>query len=54
MPRQDNKTYRCRNYRRNSFAEILAENKVLFFGDGADKCREALGNNPNANLCLIL
>jgi len=32
----------------NSFNEILAGNKVLFFGDGADKCREALGDNPNA------
>ncbi|MES2063219.1 MAG: tRNA (adenosine(37)-N6)-threonylcarbamoyltransferase complex dimerization subunit type 1 TsaB [Bacteroidota bacterium] len=32
----------------NSFSEILAENKVLFFGDGADKCRHALGDNPNA------
>jgi tRNA threonylcarbamoyladenosine biosynthesis protein TsaB len=32
----------------NSFAGILAENKVLFFGDGADKCKETLGGNPNA------
>jgi tRNA threonylcarbamoyladenosine biosynthesis protein TsaB len=32
----------------DSFSAILAENKVLFFGDGADKCREALGHNPNA------
>jgi tRNA threonylcarbamoyladenosine biosynthesis protein TsaB len=31
-----------------SFSDILAESKVLFFGDGADKCREALGHNPNA------
>nr|WP_067061222.1 tRNA (adenosine(37)-N6)-threonylcarbamoyltransferase complex dimerization subunit type 1 TsaB [Mucilaginibacter sp. L294] len=32
----------------DSFSGILAENKVLFFGDGADKCRQALGHNPNA------
>lgn len=32
----------------SSFSEILAENKILFFGDGADKCRQALGHNPNA------
>jgi tRNA threonylcarbamoyladenosine biosynthesis protein TsaB len=31
-----------------SFSDILAESKVLFFGDGADKCRQALGHNPNA------
>jgi tRNA threonylcarbamoyladenosine biosynthesis protein TsaB len=32
----------------NSFSDILAENKVLFFGDGADKCKEILGQNPNS------
>jgi tRNA threonylcarbamoyladenosine biosynthesis protein TsaB len=32
----------------NSFNEQLLTNKILFFGDGADKCREALGGNPNA------
>lgn len=31
-----------------SFAAILSENKVLFFGDGADKCKDVLGQNPNA------
>jgi tRNA threonylcarbamoyladenosine biosynthesis protein TsaB len=31
-----------------SFNDILAQSTVLFFGDGADKCREALGHNPNA------
>jgi tRNA threonylcarbamoyladenosine biosynthesis protein TsaB len=31
----------------NSFAELLNTNKILFFGDGAEKCRETL-NNPNA------
>jgi len=32
----------------DSFSDILAENKILFFGDGADKCRQALSHNPNA------
>ena len=31
-----------------SFADILAEGPVLFIGDGADKCREALAH-PNAH-----
>ena len=31
-----------------SFSGILNNNKVLFFGDGADKCRQALGHNSNA------
>lgn len=34
----------------NSFADVLADHKVLFFGDGAEKCREALGENPNAEI----
>lgn len=33
----------------NSFADSLKENQVLFFGDGAEKCREVLSNNPNAH-----
>ena len=32
----------------NSFADILQDNKILFFGDGAEKCREILSHNPNA------
>ena len=32
----------------NSFSELLSVHKILFFGDGADKCRSALGENPNA------
>ena len=32
----------------NSFADLLQNHKILFFGDGAEKCREALGNSPNA------
>jgi tRNA threonylcarbamoyladenosine biosynthesis protein TsaB len=32
----------------NSFAGILKTNNVVFFGDGADKCKAVLGNNPNS------
>lgn len=32
----------------NSFADQLAKGAVAFFGDGAAKCRAALGNQPNA------
>ena len=32
-----------------SFADILAGNKVLFLGDGAEKCREVLGGHTNAS-----
>ncbi len=31
-----------------SFAGLLENHKVVFFGDGADKCRATLGQNPNA------
>ncbi|MCF8297766.1 MAG: tRNA (adenosine(37)-N6)-threonylcarbamoyltransferase complex dimerization subunit type 1 TsaB [Saprospiraceae bacterium] len=31
----------------NSFSEYLAKNKIYFFGDGADKCRETI-THPNA------
>jgi tRNA threonylcarbamoyladenosine biosynthesis protein TsaB len=34
----------------NSFKEILSEKKVIFFGDGAAKCREYLSQNKNALL----
>jgi tRNA threonylcarbamoyladenosine biosynthesis protein TsaB len=33
---------------RNSFATQLENNKILFFGDGAPKCRETLDGNANA------
>jgi tRNA threonylcarbamoyladenosine biosynthesis protein TsaB len=33
----------------NSFADLLQDNKILFFGDGAEKCREVLSHNPNAH-----
>lgn len=32
----------------NSFADILKDHKVLFFGDGAEKCFNVLNKNPNA------
>lgn len=32
----------------NSFEEILRDHKVLFFGDGAAKCRSKLEHQPNA------
>jgi tRNA threonylcarbamoyladenosine biosynthesis protein TsaB len=32
----------------NSFAEILFANRVLFFGNGAAKCKSVLGMHPNA------
>lgn len=31
-----------------SFAGVLEEYSVVFFGDGAEKCRQVLGQNPNA------
>ena len=31
-----------------SFSDLLAGKKILFFGDGAEKCRAILGTNPNA------
>ena len=32
----------------NSFSEILKNNKILFFGDGAEKCKAILSKHPNA------
>jgi tRNA threonylcarbamoyladenosine biosynthesis protein TsaB len=32
----------------NSFSDLLEDKKVLFFGDGAEKCQSALSSNPNA------
>jgi tRNA threonylcarbamoyladenosine biosynthesis protein TsaB len=31
-----------------SFAEFLKNQKIIFFGDGATKCKEVLGKNANA------
>lgn len=32
----------------NSFADYLKDHKIIFFGDGAEKCKNVLSNNPNA------
>ena len=32
----------------HSFSTALEKHKIVFFGDGADKCIAALGNHPNA------
>jgi tRNA threonylcarbamoyladenosine biosynthesis protein TsaB len=32
----------------NSFADLLNDNQVVFFGDGAAKCKEVLSHNKNA------
>jgi tRNA threonylcarbamoyladenosine biosynthesis protein TsaB len=34
----------------NSFHDLLQANKILFFGDGAEKCREVLGLYPNSQI----
>lgn len=31
-----------------SFADLLQNHKIIFFGDGAEKCKATLGENPNA------
>ena len=31
-----------------SFYDLLAAQQIVFFGDGADKCLQALGSSPNA------
>jgi len=32
----------------HSFGDLLGSNKIIFFGDGADKCKETLAHRPNA------
>ena len=32
----------------DSFAEVLKTNKIVFFGDGAEKCKSTLAKSPNA------
>ena len=32
----------------NSFVDLLQDRKIVFFGDGADKCKKLLSENPNA------
>ena len=38
----------------HSFAEVLAEQPVLFFGNGAAKCEPVLGQHPNARFLNAL
>jgi tRNA threonylcarbamoyladenosine biosynthesis protein TsaB len=37
----------------HSFNTQLQNNKILFFGDGAEKCREVLSANPNAQFATM-
>ena len=32
----------------DTFKQLLQTNPILFFGDGAEKCREVIGDSPNA------
>ncbi|MGV3705236.1 MAG: tRNA (adenosine(37)-N6)-threonylcarbamoyltransferase complex dimerization subunit type 1 TsaB [Arcticibacter sp.] len=32
----------------DSFADLLKDKQMVFFGDGAEKCMDTLGENPNA------
>jgi len=34
----------------DSFSDMLKTNKIIFFGDGAAKCEEVLGTNPNVQI----
>jgi tRNA threonylcarbamoyladenosine biosynthesis protein TsaB len=34
----------------HSFADLLQNNKMIFFGDGAEKCREVLSGHANAHI----
>ena len=34
----------------NSFDDLLKTHKIIFFGDGAVKCSEVLGKNPNVQI----
>lgn len=34
----------------NSFSDLLSKHKIIFFGDGAEKCREVLGMHANAEI----
>lgn len=37
----------------DSYETILADNKVVFFGDGAAKCQEFIGHNKNAMISTL-
>ncbi|MBS1529704.1 MAG: tRNA (adenosine(37)-N6)-threonylcarbamoyltransferase complex dimerization subunit type 1 TsaB [Bacteroidetes bacterium] len=34
----------------NSFADLLTAHQIIFFGDGAEKCRKVLGVHANAHI----
>jgi tRNA threonylcarbamoyladenosine biosynthesis protein TsaB len=34
----------------DSFSNLLKTNKIIFFGDGAAKCKDVLGANSNAQI----
>jgi tRNA threonylcarbamoyladenosine biosynthesis protein TsaB len=34
----------------DSFADMIEDHKIIFFGDGAEKCRQVLGIHPNAKV----
>ena len=34
----------------DSFSDLLKTTKIIFFGDGAAKCEEVLGTNPNVQI----
>ncbi|HNW99303.1 MAG TPA: tRNA (adenosine(37)-N6)-threonylcarbamoyltransferase complex dimerization subunit type 1 TsaB [Bacteroidales bacterium] len=34
----------------NSFSELLLKNRIIFFGDGAEKCKEILTKHSNASI----
>jgi tRNA threonylcarbamoyladenosine biosynthesis protein TsaB len=34
----------------NSYSDLLQTNRMIFFGDGAWKCQEILGTNPNVQI----
>ncbi|MGZ3929255.1 MAG: tRNA (adenosine(37)-N6)-threonylcarbamoyltransferase complex dimerization subunit type 1 TsaB [Mucilaginibacter sp.] len=34
----------------NSFADLLKDHQIKFFGDGAEKCSNVLGTHPNATI----
>ena len=33
---------------KDSFSDLLKDHKIIFFGDGSLKCKEALSHQPNA------
>ncbi|HNS16265.1 MAG TPA: tRNA (adenosine(37)-N6)-threonylcarbamoyltransferase complex dimerization subunit type 1 TsaB [Bacteroidales bacterium] len=48
MDNQETREIRAEIITENSFSEHLKDHKVVFFGDGAAKCRPVLEKHPNA------